>query len=293
MKHAALFTLALLLSACTITSHTTVKDTGAGTLAYEIGLDKTDLQTLSGLGETPEQFCDSLNSEGGLPQGSRIEKEQRGDTYYCIVTSPFTSLESLRNSYGTKGVTIHQMELVDGKFVYDLTINGAALISGDGSQFSNFQPTLNWQVTAPGTVGDNNADKVDGNTLTWVINTNGPQNIHVESTASAGGLPGGNLGTIIAAVCGCLLCLLVLGAAGGGFYWWMGRRKKSPTPEPTPVEIGSQLEPFPLPSIEEPDSDNEEEKEIIQESEPSPSPEPEGNVDENEVSNEPEPPTNG
>jgi hypothetical protein len=251
-------------------------------------LDKTDLQTLSGLGETPEQFCDSMNSEGGLPQGSKIEKEQRGDTYYCIVTSPFTSLESLRNSYGTKGVTIHQMELVNGKFVYDITIDGATLISGDGSQFSNFQPTLNWQVTAPGTVGDNNADKVDGNTLTWVINTNGPQNIHVESTPSAGGLPGGNLGTILAAICGCLLCLLLLGLAGGGFYWWMGRRKKSLTPEPTPIEIGSQLEPFPLPSTE---PDIEEEKEINQE--PDPSPPPIANsVLNNEEANELESPTN-
>lgn len=232
--------LGFILSACAITSHTTVKDTGAGTLAYEIGLDKTDLQTLSGLGETPEQFCESMNSQGNLPKGSSIKTEQRGDAYYCIVTTPFASLAALRESYGTKGVSIQQMDLVNGKFVYDMTVDGATLVSGDGSQFSNFQPTLNWQVTVPGTVGNNNADKVDGNTLTWVITTNGPQNIHAESAVSAGGLPGGNLATIVAALCGCLLCLGVLGAAGGGLYWWTKRNKNAPlaqAPEAPPISI--------------------------------------------------------
>lgn len=238
-----LMVLGLLLSACTITSHTTVKDTGAGTLAYEVGLDKNDLQTLAGLGETPEEFCDSLNSEGGLPVGSKIQKEQRGDTYFCIVTTPFTSLQALRDSYGTKGVTIRQMDLIDGHFVYDLTIAGAALLSSDNSQFSNFQPTLNWQVTAPGTIGANNADKVDGNTLTWVITTSGPQEIRVESTVTKSNLPGGSLALMVTAICGCLLCLLVLGAAGGGFYWWRGRNHKSVAPNPPPVEIGNEVNP--------------------------------------------------
>lgn len=254
MKHSQLFILfsfALCLSACAITSHTTVQADGSATLAYEVGLDKNDLQTLQGLGETPEEFCESMHSEGGLPKGSKITHEQRGDLYYCIVIAPYASLQDLRSEYGTKGVTIRHMELVDKKFDYDITIDGATLISGGGGQFSNFQPTLNWQVTAPGLIGANNADKVDGNTLTWVVSTTQPTDIQVESTVTEPVLPGGNLGLIVAAVCGCLLCVGAVGAGGGGFYWWT--RRKQTEPEPTPVELGTVIYPPPAAQNPEPD----------------------------------------
>lgn len=221
----AMLWAALLLGACTVNSHTTVNADGSGALAYEIGLSQTDADTLSGLGQTPEQFCDSLNTQGDLPAGATITQERRGADYYCSSSSPFTDLAGLRQAYaGTRGITVNQLQMTDGKFVYDVTVDGAAANS-DAGQFGGFQPSVNWQVTVPGTVGSNNADKVEGNTLTWDISTAGDKNIHVESAAGGLSLPGG-MGALGAALCGCIFCVIVLGAGGGGVFWFTRRNKK-------------------------------------------------------------------
>ena len=227
---ATLGAAALLLGACTVNSHTTVNANGAGALAYEIGLSKTDADTLSGLGQTPDQFCDSLNTQSDLPAGATITRERRGADYYCIISTPFASLAALRRAYaGTKGITVNELQIADGKFIYDVTVDGASAAS-DAGQFGGFQPSVNWQVTVPGTVGNNNADKVDGRTLTWDISTAGARNIHVESTAGGLSLPGGSLGALAAVLCGCLFCVGMLAAGGGGVFWFIRRNKKKPEP---------------------------------------------------------------
>ncbi len=202
----------LLLAACTFQVNTTITPSGAGELRSEIGFTKTDKDMLKTLDTSPEKFCDDAQGKGDLPAGSPVTLQERGDETWCVVTVPFKDLAELRTTYEPmEGLTINELALTPTSFTYDVDIafTGDQGSSGLGAD----QAVFRWQVTAPGTITENNADEVDGNTLTWNLDIGESVNARVVSTISpvealvgSSGLPG----WVIPAVVGLCCCLLLL-----------------------------------------------------------------------------------
>jgi len=217
---------ALLLNACTIQIATVIKDDGSGSYGFEMGFNQEDQDALAGFDTSPDAFCQEMQSGGDLPQGATITTEERGGEIYCVMQAPFTNLAELRTLYvDGDGVTVNTLEIANGALTYDIDVN---MTSGDTGGIDPGAINMAWKVTVPGTVGNNNADSVEGNTLTWTLTPGQNRNIHVESSTGGFGLGGlGTLETIIAVACSCLCCVVLLGGAGGGLYFFTQRNKKA------------------------------------------------------------------
>jgi len=223
----------LLLAACTFQVNTTVTPSGAGELRSEIGFTQSDKDMLKTLDTSPEKFCDEAQTGGDLPAGSPVTLEERGDETWCVVTVPFKDLAELRTvAYDSmEGLTINELELTPTSFTYDVDI---AFTGDQGSQLGADQAIFRWQVTAPGTITENNADEVDGNTLTWNLGIGESINVRVVSAISpvdalvgGSGLPG----WVIPAVIGLCCCLLLLVAVVMVVVVVM-RRRQADNPSP-------------------------------------------------------------
>jgi hypothetical protein len=200
----ALAVAVLLLSACTAQITTSVKSDGSGNVQTAIGFTADEVKTLEGMGATSTDLCSFADQQGGLPAGATIQQEQRGDETWCVATVPFTDLSGLQSAYNDmQGITINQLDLTDGKFVYDVTLD----MSG-GDQVSSLVG-LSWQLSVPGKVGSNNADSVNGSTLTWDLKPGVSRTLHAESDANAG-LFSGSTWLYIGGGVLCCLCLTVL-----------------------------------------------------------------------------------
>ena len=81
-------------------------------------------------------------------------------------------------------------------------------------------PEIEWSLQAPGTVRSTNADRVQGRTLTWIIEPGQEYRLQAQ-TDVRDGIPWLWFGAGAAA---CLLALLGLGLVGG--LLWLGRRRK-------------------------------------------------------------------
>jgi hypothetical protein len=225
MKHRVLngmliAVMGLMLAACNIRVTTDVNDDGSGTYGFEMAFNAEDQELLTSLEYTPEQFCQEMQDEGTLPEGATVTTEQRGDEAVCVMSQPFANIEELRALYNQDqgdGIDINTLELSGGKFVYDVDV----VMEAEESETTPID--IEWQVTVPGTVGSNNADRVEGNTLTWVMVANEARNVRVES--AVGGLSSDTLYYVIGVICSCLCCVALLGAAGGGVYWFTQKNK--------------------------------------------------------------------
>ncbi len=213
---------ALILAACNVRVTTDIGESGSGQYGFEMGFTQDDQESLAALDYTPEQLCQEMQSEGGLPDGATITSEQRGDEMYCVMAQPFDDLAELKSLYTEgEGITVNTLELANGKFTYDIDV---ALETQDTSATGVVD--MEWEVTVPGTVGNHNADSVEGNTLRWKLTPGEGRNMHVES--SIGILSGDTLYYIIGAICTCLCCVVLLAVAGGGIYWFTQRNKQKP-----------------------------------------------------------------
>jgi hypothetical protein len=195
---------ALLLSACKAQITTSVKKDGSGEIAIEMGFTADEVKTIQSMGGSSDT-CGFADQQGQLPPGATTHQEQRGDETWCIATEPFTDLDALRALYNDmSGVTINQLDLADGKFVYDVT---ADLSGGDQAQTAPFD--ISWIVAMPGGAGNNNADSASGSTLTWKLTPGESRTLHAESDLNAG-LFGSNWMYIGGGALLCCLCLLVI-----------------------------------------------------------------------------------
>jgi len=215
---------ALLLAACNVRVTTDITDSGAGQYGFEMGFTKDDQESLTSLDYTPEKLCQEMQTDGDLPEGATITTEQRGEVVFCTLNQPFDNLAKLNSLYTDgDGIKVNTLELSGGKLTYDIDLD---LQTQDASATGAID--MEWEVTVPGTVGNNNADTVEGNTLHWKLTPGQTRNIHVESSTSGLGslLGGSNLTYLISALCGCLCCVVLLAAAGGGIYWFTQRNKQ-------------------------------------------------------------------
>lgn len=179
--------LVVLLSACTTTVDTNVGKDGSGSVATSIGMTPAELQSLSSLSASGENFCDSIQASNGLPPQVTIHQEQRGDETWCVATQPFKDLDGLRSVYGELGnVQINELTLNDGRLVYDVVVDMTDMTTEgiDPSLLNTVQLDFEWSLTVPGSVGQNNADQVNGQTLTWKLTPGKTAQLHAESNYS-------------------------------------------------------------------------------------------------------------
>lgn len=235
---------ALLLSACTMQVNTAINPDGSGKIITEIGFTAQDKEMFAGFGQEMTDICASMQEDSDLPSTASIRQEERGDETWCIIDYAFNDLQELRQYLEEgDGITVNRLEFVGDTFYYDLLIDMSSEDSGFGSAFPI---TLNWQVTLPGKVGDNNADKVEGKTLTWNLPINQSVSVQAQSSVS-GGLEfpsGNNMIWVIASLLGCLCCFAFLVIVAVVVFVLLRKRKSSLASQPatTPAAAPNQAQ---------------------------------------------------
>jgi len=217
----------LLLAACQVNVATVVSSTGAGELRTEIGFTPEEKQSVTQLsGKDASSLCADMQSQDtSLPPETVFKQEERGDDTYCVVTQSFKDLDELVKLYqDMNSVTINELSLVKGKFVYDVDVDMSSSDSPAGVAIN-----LEWRLTVPGSVGQNhNADRVDGQTLIWTLTPGKKVNLHAESSL---GLFNSDSSTIwiVAGLLLCCLCVVVIAAAAIAFFVLRRRKSSAPT----------------------------------------------------------------
>ncbi len=220
----------LILSACQVNFNTNLNKDGSGTYIQEIGF-QGDEASMSGFSTGDEDFC--ANQNDTLPTGTTTRQETRNESEtWCVYETPFTSLEDLKNIYSLTDTRINDISLNDGTLTYDISLD----LTGDSG--APMGAEINWIVTMPGTILENNASQQVDNTLTWSL-LGGSVN-DIRAVSKTGGF---NLGddTIKYILGGgaflCLCCILPLLIAGVAFI--LIRKKKAAANPETPAETPS------------------------------------------------------
>ncbi len=214
----------LFVAGCKVNSLTTIKPDGSGEFRTEMGLTADEVKQFGSLSSGgTDNICSAATQSGeSLPKGTTFQQEQRGSETWCVAVIPFATLDELKQMYGQlSGVTVNQLESKDGQLLYDVSLD----LAQEGTAPVPVQAT--WQVTVPGPVVSNNADKADGSTLTW--NLTAGQTVEIKAISSIGGLsmpfafPAWVYAVILS--CICLAALVVLAVVAIVLL-----RRRKPTP---------------------------------------------------------------
>lgn len=196
--------LAIVASACQIKMDVGVhvEPDETGTFSLEIGLD----EEFRRLAEGDDQFSlDGLDMP--VPGGWVIEEFDDGEFAGTRISVAFDSFEELQHRLGdleesgadetTTGLVDTFALTRDGddyRFAAAITDLDDSLAQAGGSgdelgidmtQILGDLFLIRFVVTLPGTIGDHNADEVDGNTLIWVIPLDG-SDIEMFASSSTG-----------------------------------------------------------------------------------------------------------
>ncbi len=203
--------LTLALSACTIRFDigVDVNEDESGTFTLFVGLDE-ELRQLS-----EQSGGDDLNFTEGLedvPEGWTVEEVTEDGFEGVRISADFTSFEDLDRRIGELGETAdtgigtdflqdfgltHEGD--EFRFQVDVTglddeLAGALDDSGSEDLFSGLDASsliedlfeIRFRLVLPGEIGENNADEVDGNTLTWNVGLSDDGGTY-EAVSSTGG----------------------------------------------------------------------------------------------------------
>ena len=196
----------LLVAGCKVNTLTTVKSDGSGEFRAEMGFTADEVKQFGQMSSGGTQDICNTAQQGGqsLPPGTTFKQEQRGAETWCVAAAPFASIDELSKMYtDMSGITIQQLDIKSGKLTYDIGLD----LTQEGAAPVPVQAT--WQLTVPGAVGANNADKVEGSTLTWNLTPGKTVELKAESGLGGLSLPFSIPGWFYAVGAGCL-CLVVL-----------------------------------------------------------------------------------
>ena len=173
-RYLALMLGALLLAGCRVAVNTIVNKDGSGELRTSIVFSAEEKQNFeSAPNNSGKKICDSLRQDS--PPDTVFLEETRGDETYCTTLRSFSSLKQLRGLYqGMANVTVNKLELGIGVFTYDVQVD---LTPRNGNEAAPNE----WRLTVPGTIGDNNADLIENNTLIWNIEPGEIRTLKAES----------------------------------------------------------------------------------------------------------------
>jgi hypothetical protein len=163
-----------------------------------------------------------VNSFGAFTQ------VHHGEDIWCTYAITLDNLPELRNHLEDEyAVNVRALEITDATFALDLSWTRFPCTTSDSVKFG-----CEWSVEAPGKVGDNNATRVIGRTLTWDLTANGtPKRFTAESKV------GGSDSTlpilVFILMCGCCTVILLMGAGIGVFYFLRKRNRPSADAKPS------------------------------------------------------------
>ncbi|MBI3737507.1 MAG: hypothetical protein HY258_00475 [Chloroflexi bacterium] len=208
---AVLILTALVLAGCKFQSTTAVKPGGSGDLRTEVGFSAEEKQNMEK--QNPSSAKDFCNAQASRPGNITVTEEKRGDETWCVTTASFKNLDQLRQLYlQRKGIQINRLEISGGMFYYDISID----TSSRDSNFSGFT-SMTWVLVLPDQSTAQNADEVEGNTLTWrLAPLSGVRNLHAESKISQ------PASVVVVEI---LVLVLII---GGGIYVALRQKKQSP-----------------------------------------------------------------
>ncbi|MCI0519131.1 MAG: hypothetical protein L0Z70_02610 [Chloroflexi bacterium] len=168
-----------LLSACTLTTHTKFHPDGSGEWRLVLILPEEEAKTYTSQGATPEQICENFTFTGEdefLIEAISSVEVVDGDIW-CITSAPFSSIDGLKYLYSASSntvtseplytVEVNEITIQGENFFYDVTIDVTSNPSSEMEVIPYFG--LTWAVTLPGAIGENNADSLEGNLLTWEL----------------------------------------------------------------------------------------------------------------------------
>jgi hypothetical protein len=216
---------------------TTIQSNGSGNVKAEAILspDLVNLLESSSDNFSGEEFCSTAESGQSLFH-FMLTNENGG--IQCTAVEPFEDLNELESIMGSEGLNASflRLEIEDGHLYYNVRLNMPESQSSPSFSFEEY-----WVLVLPGTLGENNADTVAGNTLTWdLTHHTGWTNLIAESflpkeasSIRAGGISGmepTTIAIIASGIVSCCCCVILLLAAGIATLLVL-RKKKQPAPE--------------------------------------------------------------
>jgi hypothetical protein len=175
-----------------------------------------------------DAFCENSTSEIERFFGS-FNQEKHGEDIWCSYSTEVDNLQGLSNALEDDfSLTVQRLEIEDETFYLDLSWKTFPCTITNPADF-----TCEWSVEAPGEIGDNNATRVEGRTLTWDFSE---KNISRRFTAESkvGGIDPAVWIVLGILSCGC--CTLILLVAGGTAAFFFLRRKKKASADSDPAE---------------------------------------------------------
>jgi hypothetical protein len=214
---------------------TVVKADGSAEFHFIFKYSQEQLKEILDAGQVSEdEICEKTFSQTGDAAFS-FTQEQHGEEIWCTNVTNLDTLEDLSDKLKDdfNSLTVNRLEIKDGKFYLDLSWSEFPCTTPDPSQF-----TCEWAVEAPGKVGNNNATRVEGNTITWDLSVSGtPRRFKAES-ATGGGFDPTLAIVLVLLSCGC--CTVLLLVAGIILFFILRKRKQSsdtPTATETPPPV--------------------------------------------------------
>jgi hypothetical protein len=211
-RYAMLMLLVLGLSACTIRFDIgmDVKEDESGSFAVFIGLDEEMRDLMSQFGGEDVSLMDQFTGE--IPEGFDVEEYSEDGFEGVRLSATFNSIDELNSKLAASGSDqggavgtdlVSNFSLThDGdefRFQADLTgvdqtltdaigeAGGEELMPGFGPDALSEVFDARFRLTLPGTIQDNNADSVNGNTLTWNIVVGDTRDALQAVSSTAGG----------------------------------------------------------------------------------------------------------
>lgn len=242
-RYAMLMLVVLGLSACTIRFDIgmDVKEDESGSFAVFIGLDEEMRDLMSQFGGEDVSLMDQFTGE--VPEGFDVEEYSEEGFEGVRLSAAFNSIDELNSKLAASGNDqggavgtdlVSNFSLThDGdefRFQADLTgidqtltdaigeAGGEELMPGFGPDALSEVFDARFRLTLPGTIQDNNADSVNGNTLTWNIVVGDTRDALQAVSSTAGGTSPILIGGVAVAA------VALIGMIGGGIA--MSRRKK-------------------------------------------------------------------
>lgn len=165
---------ALLLSACRVVVNTDVKADGSGQLDTAVVFTAKEREDFESKPENQGKgICDGI--EQGVSDGATFVEEIREGETYCTTERSFKNLDELRSFYtGMNQVKVNTLQLEMGKMTFDVEVDLTNDDNGGGLENE-------WKLTLPGGISENNADRVEGQTLIWMVSPGEKAQLHAES----------------------------------------------------------------------------------------------------------------
>ena len=232
-------TSALLAGCFTVEATFTIKDDATADIDYLVLIDTEQLQEFSGLlgedagalddlsgdalleevmgGDDP---CSDLTGEFDDSQISTREIDDNGKVGVgCTVSGvPIAELDSL--GADTSSFSIEQDA---GVTRFNAVLEGVDELAGDPAETDAMAETLGvtldelftirFIVTAPGSLGENNASSTDGSTATWDVKPDSDFVTNGDATMTAEWTPGGGGGSSMAIILAIVAALVAAAAA--------------------------------------------------------------------------------